>query len=207
MLERLALESGIGRTVRAEDPRRATGAASPEVARSYIEPAPPGFRGTNARSRPSDGAEKKDPHQAPWCARSSATRPWIWTPASWWCTRTSACTFEKAEREKAIRPRSLPATRGPGPTRRPGQTAQGGAQGRRRRPAASWPAMCDGQRLPLTDWSYEDGVFRYFEHPLELRARARRAQGQVRHFAQLAKGMSLSAVDIVRLYQQPELSC
>ena len=142
-----------------------TGAAAPKW--PATSPAPPG-RGTNARS-PSMALRRRI-RPRPWCARSSATRP---GHASWWCTRTSAWP---SRRQSARRPwPSRPATRGPGPTRRPGP-AQGGAQGRRRRRPHPGPQP----RQRYWDWSYEDGVFRYFEHPLNFGARARR-RGQVRH--------------------------
>jgi transposase len=53
-----------------------------------------------------------------------------------------------------------------------------------------------GQRY--YDWAYEDGVFRFFEHPLNF---AREIAGEGKYVIQ-SQGVSLSPVDIVRLYKE-----
>ena len=53
-----------------------------------------------------------------------------------------------------------------------------------------------GQRY--FDWSYEDGVFRFFEHPLNFE---RERAGEGKYVIQ-CEGVSRSAVDIVRLYKE-----
>ncbi len=53
-----------------------------------------------------------------------------------------------------------------------------------------------GQRY--YDWAYEDGVFRFFEHPLNFE-RERAGEGK---YVIESEGVSLSAVDIVGLYKE-----
>ena len=100
--------------------------------------------------------------------------------------------FEKAEREKAMAKvaRQLEAL-----ARR---VAQGRLKAAHKVGAAAGRILARNHGQRYWDWSYEDGVFRYFEHPLNFE---RELAGEGKYVIQ-CEGVSLSAVDIVRLYKE-----
>ena len=100
--------------------------------------------------------------------------------------------FERAEREKAMAKvgRQLEAL-----SRR---VAQGRLKAAHKVGAAAGRILAKNHGQRYWDWSYEDGVFRYFEHPVSFE---RELAGEGKYVIQ-CEGVSLPAVDIVQLYKE-----
>ena len=135
-----------------------------------------------------NGAEKKDPPKTLVCeveCDAPGTRILV-------VHSDERLAFEKAEREKAMAKvaRQLEAL-----ARR---VAQGRLKAAHKVGAAAGRILARNHGQRYWDWSYEDGVFRYFEHPLNFE---RELAGEGKYVIQ-CEGVSLSAVDIVRLYKE-----
>ena len=100
--------------------------------------------------------------------------------------------FEKAQREKAmtkVRQQLEALAR---------RVAEGRLKAAHKIGAAAGRILARNHGQRYYDWTYEDGVFRFFEHPLNFE---RELAGEGKYVIQ-CEGVSLSAVDIVRLYKE-----